>query len=171
MPNYRFGGYQYGTSPRKLEPEYEPQVNPYSKKKSNALKKKSTNNKVQKRKLKTHIKAVMYIVMIFGVFFIISYRNSLINEKFSKNEKLKSTLAVTQKENEQLQVNIENNLNLNNIEKIAREKLGMQKLDNSQKVYVSLPKKDYVESAVEEIRVDEEDEGWLQKIINYIINK
>ena len=47
----------------------------------------------------------------------------------------------------------------------------MQKLDNSQKVYVSLPKKDYVESAVEEIKVDEEDEGWLQKIINCIINK
>lgn len=172
MPNYRFSGYQYETSPRKLEPEYEPQVNPYAKKKSSALKKKSTtNNKGQKRKLKSHIKAVMYIVMIFGVLFMISYRNSLINEKFSKNEKLKSTLAVTQKENEQLQVNIENNLNLNNIEKIAREKLGMQKLDNSQKVYVSLPKKDYVESAVEEIKVDEEDEGWLQKIINCIINK
>lgn len=172
MPSYRFSGYQYETSPRKLEPEYEPQVNPYVKKKSSTLKKKSANNsQVQKRKLKSHIKTVMYIVIIFGVLFMISYRNSLINEKFSKNEKLKSTLAVTQKENEQLQVNIENSLNLNNIEKIAREKLGMQKLDSSQKVYVNLPKKDYVESAVEEIKINGEDEGWLQKILNYIINR
>ncbi len=41
-----------------------------------------------------------------------------------------------QKENEQLKVNIENSLNLNNIEKAAKEKLGMKKLDNNQKTYM-----------------------------------
>ena len=34
MPNYGFGGYQYETSPRKLEPEYEPQKESYAKKKT-----------------------------------------------------------------------------------------------------------------------------------------
>lgn len=29
----RYQGYQYETSPRKLQPEYEPQKNPYQKKK------------------------------------------------------------------------------------------------------------------------------------------
>ncbi len=173
MPNYRFSGYQYETSPRKLEPEYEPQKNPYAKKKPSTLKKKNVQNtqKKQKRQLKSHVKAVMYIGIIFAVLFVISYRNSLINESFSKNEKLKSTLAVTQKENEQLQVNIENSLNLSNIEKLAKEKLGMQKLDNSQKVYVSLPKKDYVEPAVEEVKLDDTEENWFQKIINFFTNK
>lgn len=169
MPNYRFSGYQYETSPRKLEPEYEPQKNPYAKKKPSTLKKK--NQKQQKRHLKSHVKAVMYIGIIFAVLFVISYRNSLINESFSKNEKLKSTLAMTEKENEQLQVNIENSLNLSNIEKIAKEKLGMQRLDNSQKVYVSLPKKDYVEPAVEEVVIEETEENWFQKIINLFMNK
>ena len=42
-----------------------------------------------------------------------------------------------QKENEQLKVNIENSLNLNNVEKIAKEKLGMQKLTNKKTLYVS----------------------------------
>ncbi len=173
MPNYRVSGYQYETSPRKLEPEYEPLKNPYAQKKKSTLKKKNNPNTKQqpKRKLKTHIKAVLYISVIFGVLFAISYRNSLINESFSKNEKLKSTLALTQKENEQLQVSIENSLNLKNIEKLAKEKLGMQKLDNSQKVYVSLPKKDYVEPAVEEVLIDDTELNWFQKIIRFFTNQ
>lgn len=169
MTNYRFSGYQYETSPRKLDPDYEPQRNPYAKKRPSTLKKK--NQKQQKRELKSHVKVVMYIGIIFAVLFAISYRNSLINESFSRNEKLKSTLAITEKENEQLQVNIENSLNLSNIEKIAKEKLGMQKLDNSQKVYVSLPKKDYVEPAVEEVVIEETEENWFEKVINLFMNK
>lgn len=171
MANYRFSGYQYETSPRKLEPEYEPQRNPYVKKKSSTLKKKSTKTKTkQKNQLKSQVKTVMYIGIVFSILLAISYRNSLINESFNKNANLKQTLATTQKENEQLQVNIENSLNLSNIEKLAKEKLGMQKLDNSQKVYVSLPKKDYVEPAVEEV-VIEEQENWFQKIINLFFNR
>ena len=42
--------------------------------------------------------------------------------------------------------------------------LGMKKLDDSQKIYVNLPKKDYVEPASEQIIVTEE-KGWLQKMI------
>ena len=174
MPNYRFSGYQYETSPRKLEPEYEPRQNPYEKKKTSTLKQKNNKKQVkqkEKRKLKSHVKAVMYIGIVFSIFLAISYRNSLINESFNRNADLKATLATTQKENEQLQVNIENSLNLSNIEKMAKEKLGMQKLDNSQKVYVSLPKKDYVEPAVEEVIIEETEENWFQKIINFFMNK
>ena len=171
MTNYRFNGYQYETSPKKLEPEYKPKKNPYAKKKASTKKqKKESNQEKTKRKLKSHIKVVLYIAVIFSTLFVISYRNSLINENFNKNEQLKAALSTTQKENEQLQVNIENSLNLSNVEKIAKEKLGMQKLDSSQKIYVSLPKKDYVEPAVEEV-IMEEDVSWFQKIINVIFNK
>lgn len=171
MANYRFSGYQYETSPRKLEPEYEPQKNPYSKKKSSTLRKQSNKKKVkQKRHLKAHVKIVMNIAVVFAILLAIGYRNSLINESFNKNSKLKETLSTTQKENEQLQVNIENSLNLSNIEKLAKEKLGMQKLDNSQKVYVSLPKKDYVEPAVEKVVIDTQ-ESWFQKLISLFTNK
>ena len=111
MANYRYNRYQYETSPRKLEPEYEPIKNPYSKKKSTTIKKKQ--EKVQPKKhLKTQIKTVIYIGLIFASFVVISYRNSLINESFNENEKLKSNLAAVQKENEQLKVNLENSLNL-----------------------------------------------------------
>ena len=45
----------------------------------------------------------------------------------------------------------------------------MQKLDNSQKVYISLPKQDYIEVPTEEIIIKEES-NFLQKIIKNIIN-
>lgn len=169
MANYRASGYQYETSPRKLEPEYEPQKNPYVKKKSSTLKQK--NKKEQpKRKLKSHVKAVLYIMGIFSVLFAISYQNSLINESFNRKTALQAQLSTTQKENEQLQVSIENSLNLSNVEKLAKEKLGMQKLDSNQKVYVSLPKKDYVEPASEEVIINE-NTNWFQKIINLFTGK
>ena len=169
MANYRYNRYQYETSPRKLEPEYEPIKNPYSKKKSTTIKKKQ--EKVQPKKhLKTQIKTVIYIGLIFASFVVISYRNSLINESFNENEKLKSNLAAVQKENEQLKVNLENSLNLSNIEKMAEKKLRMQKLDNSQKVYVSLDKEDYVEPASEQVIV-EENTNWLTNLINKIFGK
>ena len=169
MANYRYNRYQYETSPRKLEPEYEPIKNPYSKKKSTTIKKKQ--EKVQpKRHIKEQIKTVIYIGLIFASFVVISYRNSLINESFNENEKLKSNLAAIQKENEQLKVNLENSLNLSNIEKMAEKNLGMQKLDNSQKVYVSLDKQDYVEPASEEVVIGEE-KSWIEQLLDKLLGK
>lgn len=161
-------GYQYETSPRKLKPEYEPKKNPYSKKKSTTLKQKKQKSK-EKRKLKPKVKVVFYILIGFAILFAISYRNSLITENFSKKEGLKEELSTLQKENAQLEINIQNSLNLANIEKSANKMLGMQKLNDSQKVYVSLPKKDYVEPASEQVVVEKE-EGWFQSIIEKITN-
>ena len=80
-------------------------------------------------------------------------------------QNLKKELSSLEKENEQLKVNIENSVNLNNIEQAAKEKLGMQKLTNKQAVYVSLPKKDYIETSTEEVKI-EEDQNWFEKILN-----
>ncbi len=65
-------------------------------------------------------------------------------------------MAAIQKENEQLKVSIENSLNMSNIEKVAKEELGMVKLTSKQTVYISLPKKDYVESASEKVVIEEQ---------------
>lgn len=48
----------------------------------------------------------------------------------------------------------------------------MQKLDNGQKVYVTLNKKDYVEGSTSNIDVtDNSNITWYQKIINKILGK
>lgn len=161
-------GYQYETSPRKLKPEYEPQRNSYSQKRNSTLKQKEQeHNPKEKRQLKPKVKVVLYVLIGFGILFTISYRNSLITESFSQKEDMKKELSVIQKENAQLKINIQNSLNLSNVEKSATTMLGMKKLDDSQKIYVNLPKKDYVEPASEQIIVTE-DKGWFQKIIDTI---
>lgn len=161
MINY----YEYETSPRKLNPEYEEKQT--KKKKAN---KDSKNKKSQIENSKRKNRIIIGVGITFIILLTISYRYSLINTKFNEKEKLKSQLAQIQKENAQLQINIERGTNINNIEQQAKEKLGMKKLDNSQKIYVSLPKEDYIESGVEE--VDEvEEETWWQALINDLFGK
>ena len=156
---YRPMKYQYETSPRKLKPEYEPIKNDDVKKKSSTLKQK---NKKSQKQAKLEVKTIMYIVIGFAILFAISYRNSLITASFNQKESLKKQLSTLQTE-----INIQTSLNLTNIEKSASSMLGMKKLSDSQKVYVSLPKEDYVETASEQVVVTEE-QNWFEKIINTI---
>ena len=164
----RYQGYQYETSPRKLQPEYEPRKNPYEKKKSSTQKIKKQNKRAKKQ-MKPKAKLIISIAIGFTILFAISYQNSLITESFNEKESLKENLGTIEKENEQLKVNIEKSLNLNNVEQAAKEMLGMQKLDNSQKIYISLPKKDYIELPEEEISIEEDLNFW-QKLIQNISN-
>ena len=161
-------GYQYETSPRKLQPERTPAKKKTQSKKTSVAKKVVPKPaKKTKKKAKYNYKPIVYIMLGFAMLFTISYRNSLINENYNKKENIKSQVSAMQKENEQLKVSIENSLNLSTIEKAAEEKLGMRKLDNSQKVYVDLQKKDYIEPATEEIII-EENTSFFNKILTRI---
>ena len=160
--------YQYSTSPRKLEPEYRSQKRKQKLRVVEDLPRQEV--KVSKEQKRKRIQLTITVIAIFGLLLTISYRNSQINEKFNEMQILKKELSSLQKENEQLKVNIANGLNLANIEKLAKEKLGMQKLTNKQIVYVSLPKKDYVESASEKVVIKDQT-NWFEKLVNKIFNK
>lgn len=148
-----YNRYEYETSPRKLEPYYAPN------KKNNAEEtKKQTNKSIKKQKEERKLKRkiIMYSILIFSILFAISYRNAQIDENFDKVQDLKAELAAIEKENTQLEVAIESNLNLTNLEQQARSLLGMQKLTNKQTEYVTLPKTDYIEAASEQVIIEEE---------------
>lgn len=164
--------YQYGTSPRKIDTE---QKNTKKQKHKKAKLKvveqlPRQQVKISKEQKKKHVKLTILALTIFVVLLAISYQNSQITVKFNEMQDKKKELATLQKENEQLEINIENSLNLSNIEKEAKEKLGMDKLTNKQTVYINLPKKDYVESATENVIVEEE-KNWFQKIADWIFQK
>lgn len=167
MAYQKYMGYEYETSPRKLQPEYEPENKTYKRKKTNVGNKTTNKKKKIKIKLKVKVKVALYVAIGFVILLSISYRNSLITENFNKKEELKKNLSAIEKENEQLKVNIENSMNLTNIEQSAKALLGMQKLENSQKKYVSLPKEDYVEPAVKEVLIEEET-SWWDKIMKFL---
>lgn len=109
---------------------------------------------------------IAIVVVIAG---IISYRNALINAKLAEKESIKSELESVSKENAQLQVNIESSMGISTIEQMAKELLGMQKLDNNQKVYVNLDKKDYTESKKEQVVVT--NKTWFEKFIDTLKGK
>ena len=54
------------------------------------------------------------------------------------------------------------------IEEKAQNELGLKKLGDSQTVYISLDKHDYIESSEEGVKLQEN--NWFQKIINKIKN-
>lgn len=170
--------YQYETSPRKIRPDYNDKPKKQvKKKKSTALKKKPSLKPADKKKnLKRNkkmeefvfgIKVSTLLLVSFSMLFIIIYRNSKINESFAKIQKLKSQVTELQKENDQLEISIQNSINTNNIEKAAKEMLGMQKLSSKQIISITLPKRDYVEPTVEEV-ILEENSGFINNIINKI---
>ena len=162
-------GYQYGTSPRKLEPDYTRK--PKQKRKQLKVVEDIPRQqiKVSKEQRKRQMKTTVTVVGLFLLLLTISCRNSQIDKQFNQIQNQKKQLAALQKDNEQLKVSIENSINISNIEKVAKEELGMQKLTSKQTVYITLPKKDYVESASEKVVIEEE-KSWWEKITDKIFN-
>ena len=105
MANYGGYGYQYETSPKKLQPEYVPTKK--AKKKTN-VKPQNTKKPSKQQTNKYNYKPVVYIGLAFVTLFTISYRYSLINEEYNSKENIKSKVSAVQKENEQLMNRIPN---------------------------------------------------------------
>ena len=162
--------YEYTTSPRKIDPNYQKRKQPKRKPLKVVEDLPRQDVKISKEQKKKQTKLTLTVIAIFILLLTISYRNSQINEKFTEVQTLKKELSSLQKENEQLKVSIEKSVNINTIEKLAKEKLGMQKLTNKQTVYVSLPKKDYVESASEEVIIEQE-KNWFEEFVDKIFHK
>ena len=171
MAIQRYSKYQYETSPRKLEPEYRISKTKYPKGKPAPRVTQKTRN-VSKESIinkKNQVKLVFAVAGVFLSILAISYRNSQIDEAFTKNEEMKQAYLAVEKENDQMKVDIENSLNYNNVEQQAKELLGMQTLSTKQTVYVNLPKKDYIQPATETVVIDK-NENLVDKVLNKIKN-
>ena len=128
----------------------------------------SNKDKIRKSAMerKKNIIRIFDVIICFLMLMLISYRYATINANFRQKENLKKELASIQKENEQLKVNIEKQMNFNAIEQEAKEKLGMQKLDNNQKVYVNLNKSDYIEPSESVSNTEnKKEETWWCKLL------
>ena len=163
-------GYQYGTSPRKLEPDYTRKTKQRPKRKALKVVEDLPRQqiKISSEQRKRQLKMTVTVVGLFLLLLTISCRNSQIDRQFDKIQDQKKQLAARQKENEQLNVSIQNSINISNIEKVAKEELGMQKLTSKQTVYVTLPKKDYVETESEKV-VKTETKTWWQNLADKIL--
>ena len=170
--------YQYGTSPRKYEPEYinrknmtkttkknEKEIQQKTKNKLDAKKEKA--RKAKERKVKAW--QMVLVFAIFGMLLTLSYREIAIMEMFNQKKSLENKLATVQKENGQIEKNItevESSLDWNSIQQKATDELGMQKKAGTP---VNLEKKDNVETNQKLIK--EEKTSVIDKIVNFFVNK
>ena len=172
--------YQYGTSPRKYEPEYTNRKST-SKTTSNkvetkkAQKKPTVKKSVEKQKAKkaqerkSKLGQMVLVFAIFGMLLTLSYREIAIMEMFNQKKDLENQLAVIEKENGQVEKSItevESSLDWNSIQQKATDELGMQKKAG---IPVDLDKSDNVETSSQFIK--EEETSLVEKIIGFFINK
>lgn len=168
--------YQYGTSPRKYEPEYAPRTstkkiankkNEYKKSEAKKRIEEKRAKKVQERKSKTLQVAV--VLTIFGMLLAVSYREIAIMELFDQKKNMENQLATIQKENGQIEKSIreeESKLDWNDIQTIAKDQLGMQA---KTPISVDLEKADHVET--KNTYIKEEETNLLEKVIGYFVEK
>lgn len=172
--------YQYGTSPRKYEPEYKTkkvtETKQNNKKQNKKLAQKSEAKKrIEKQKVKkakerkSRTLQVAIVLTIFGMLLAVSYREISIMEMFNQKKNLETQLSAIQKENGQVEKSVkqeESKLDWNNIQKIATEQLGMEIKTGTP---VDLEKSDNVETTSKLIK--EEKVNIIEEIISYFINK
>ena len=172
--------YQYGTSPRKYEPEYRPRttskkttatkVNTKKVPKKSDAKKRIEEQRAKKRQeRKSKTLQVVVVLAVFGMLLALSYREITIMEMFNQKKDLENQLSTIQKENGQIEKSIreeESKLNWNDIKQTASEQLGMQ---TKTAVPVDLEKTDNVETTSKLIK--KEETNIIEKIIAYFINR
>jgi len=176
--------YQYGTSPRKYEPEYTPRTTRGKATKKSGDNKKSAKKAPKKSDAKKRIEQqkakkveerknrtvqVIVVLAIFGMLLALSYREIRIMEMFNQKKDLENQLSTIQKENGQIEKSIreeESKLNWNDIKQTASEQLGMQA---KTAVPVDLEKSDNVETTSKLIK--QEEINFIEKIIAYFINR
>ncbi len=133
--------------------------------------KKNPPKKMSEAKLKRRLEIQVFlkISLILIIFFAVTFIDSQKDQKFTEIKTLKAEITQLNKDNDQLEVSIQNSLNLNTIEQAAKDLLGMQKLTAKQTRYINLPKRDYVEPRVEEVTIENK-KNLFEKIVG-IFNK
>lgn len=160
-------GYQYETSPRKLEPEYK---RPPTKKKKSVQKKPSSGKKQQSKKNKAkkskkkfklsfEMKFFMNSMLFFALIFAIIACQALVEQKYKEKETLKQEYnALLAKSN--VSSGLEEDV------RISASSYGME---TKSATLIDLGTSDYIESSADEVKIEED--GFFAKLFHWIKEK
>lgn len=157
-------GYQYETSPRKLEPDYERTKVKKKKpvqKKTNPQKKKQNNKNVkakQKKKFEMSLETKFFLnsMMFFAVIFAMIACQALVEQRYKEKETLK-------KEYNELLTKSNLSNAISDDTRILASEYGMQ---TKSATLINLETTDYIESSAD--RVEMEEEGFFDRIVNWM---
>ena len=155
----RSNKYQYETSPRKLEPEYNKpkKKKPVSKKAVKKNTKKSVQNKPkQKYKLSFEVKFFINSMLFFALIFAMIACQALVDQRYKEKEGLKQEYA---------KLVAQSNMALGGNEdvRVVASEYGMQ---TKSATLIDLGTSDYIEYSAAE--VEPEKISFFEEIINYI---
>lgn len=108
--------------------------------------------KEQKASSRAKLKAVLLIFTIFALFLLVTLRYGFIIKMGYDIDRYGREYNQLKDSNLKLAIGIEKDLDLNKVRQIAETRLGMQKPDNAQVVYVKVPKSDMTVLGNEEDR-------------------
>lgn len=167
MANRNYG-YQYETSPRKLEPEYKKTTvkkkKPIQKKSNQSIKKNNATNVKNKAKTKKkykmsfEIKFFINSMLFFSIVFAIIACQALVEQRYKERESLK-------KEYNQMLADSKLGTDLNDDVRILASEYGMQ---TKSATLIDLGTSDYIESATNKVKVEE---NVFEKIVSWIKSK
>ncbi len=153
-------GYQYETSPRKLEPDYkQTKKRKTTQKKANPTHKKVNKKKTKKKfKMSFEMKFFINSMLFFSIIFAIIACQALVEQRYKEKEKVKQEynklVASTNMENE-----------VNSDIRMAASEYGMQ---TKSATLINLETSDYIESSTNEEKI--QNENIFDKIVNWIKN-
>lgn len=158
MPANAKFSYVTGSSAKKYE-----YLDDYPKEEKNKVRK-TAKKTVVNEKIRT--KTVFFVSCLFVMLMIITYRFNVISESNLALQNLKTELERVQSNLAATQMDVEQSTDLTKIEAYAKQKLGMQKPDKNQVVYIDTSKDTNV---VKENKVSFVD-GIIESIKGYINN-
>lgn len=124
-------GYVYGTAAEKLDYQV-PEENKVPEVKKN-----------DKKSSRIKFKLLLNVFAVFAICFIIIFRYALITELNYKINKSNISYNEIKNENSRIKVELEKDMDLHKVKEVAESRLGMQKPDKFQIVYVNVPKSDF----------------------------
>lgn len=116
---------------------------------------------------KLNTKIIIMMIIVFILAFFILYREAEIDKKLNENMILKKQSEILEKENNQEEILVQNNVSLTNIEELAKQKLKMRKISAENTVQITFNDTDFIENINNE-KLQREDESFLIKIYKYI---
>ncbi len=158
-------GYQYETSPRKLEPDYRRQK---VKKKQSVPQKSSQGSKKQSKKMKNkskkrfklsfEVKFFVNSMLFFAIIFAIIACQALVKQRYKEKESLKQ-------EYNKLLASSNLNTDLNEDVRMLASEYGMQAKSAT---LIDLGTSDYIETSEDSSELEES--GFFSRIVNWIKN-
>ena len=125
--------YEMGSTAKKRE-----YTNDYQDEQLNVKRRYGKNkiNRATNQKTKRRVSTVAFILCVFTMAMVLTYRYNLISEKNLQAQELKEELAAAESALLNAKIDVEQQTDLNKIEAYAKQQLGMQKPDKNQTIYV-----------------------------------